>query len=308
MTAPDLHPDELLDRAARGEALSTQEQSHLDAHLVACPACRFERQARADFAALPDLPLDVDAVVTRALAGLPSQAPAPQRRRRPSAAFIAVAASLAAAVSFGAIGLARPLAVLLGLVAPPPPAVVPAPSHEPAPPPERATPPPRASDEPSIQPEPAAPPAPPTPPRVTAVRPPSPPPPPPAPAPKPSASELFREATAARVDGRRDEAERLYRELTREHPESTEAITAHAVLGKLLLDVGRPAEALPELEASLSEPDAGLREDALAAKAAALEALGNRQKARAAWRQLLDEFPSSIHARRARERLEDFGE
>jgi len=45
----DLHPEELLDRDARGE-LSPAEEVRLQAHLSRCAACRFERQLRLDFA------------------------------------------------------------------------------------------------------------------------------------------------------------------------------------------------------------------------------------------------------------------
>jgi hypothetical protein len=46
----DVHPEDLIDREARG-ALSADERAHLDAHLARCAACRLERQVRADFAA-----------------------------------------------------------------------------------------------------------------------------------------------------------------------------------------------------------------------------------------------------------------
>lgn len=48
MGVVDLHPDELIDRAARG-TLSTDERARLDAHLAGCVACRFEIKARDDF-------------------------------------------------------------------------------------------------------------------------------------------------------------------------------------------------------------------------------------------------------------------
>lgn len=49
MNVLDLHPEELLDRDARGE-LDATGRARLDAHLATCAACRFERVARHDFA------------------------------------------------------------------------------------------------------------------------------------------------------------------------------------------------------------------------------------------------------------------
>ncbi|MCA2981703.1 MAG: zf-HC2 domain-containing protein [Myxococcaceae bacterium] len=322
MTAPDLHPEELLDRAASG-ALSVDERARLDAHLAVCPACRFELQARADFAALPDVAPQVDDLVTRALAGLPQRAP--PVRRRPPVAMVAATLVLVGFSSLAALRLAPALAAMLGLsrpvsVAPsPPPAVAPVARRPARPPPEAGLPPPEApaSDD--------------APQRVVGVEPPlnehaagpqrkSPPPLSPSPTPttqpplplisvpvtvdeQPTADALFRAATRARTGGNREEAERLYRELAARFPASEQAVVAHAVLGRLLLDLGRPAEGLRELEATLDGGPSALREDALAHRALALDAM-NDPRAGAAWGQLLAEFPESIHARRARERLE----
>jgi len=49
MTVVDLHPEELLDKDARGE-LSTDERARLQTHLARCSACRAERVLRMDFA------------------------------------------------------------------------------------------------------------------------------------------------------------------------------------------------------------------------------------------------------------------
>ena len=49
MTVVDLHPEELLDKDARGE-LSRDERARLEVHLARCSACRAERVLRMDFA------------------------------------------------------------------------------------------------------------------------------------------------------------------------------------------------------------------------------------------------------------------
>jgi len=49
VTVVDLHPEELLDKDARGE-LTADESVRLESHLARCSACRAERLLRADFA------------------------------------------------------------------------------------------------------------------------------------------------------------------------------------------------------------------------------------------------------------------
>lgn len=294
MTAPDLHPEELLDGAAAG-LLSADERSRLDAHLSACPACRFELQARADFAAMPLPSMPVDELVTRALAGMPSASLAPARRRRFSPAMAFVAVLLVGAVSFAAAGLARPIAVLLGIASP---EVIPQPV--PAPLPRVQTP---VPSEPTVRVVQDVVEVPVVQPRVVhEERKLSPPPPPPEPV--MTAGELFRLATAARTEGRRTDAEQTYRELTTRFPSSPEANVSHAVMGRLLLDLNRPTDALVELDAALASRDGSLREDALANRALAFDALNDVASARTAWQLLLTEYPASIHAKRAKERLE----
>lgn len=303
MTAPDLHPEELLDGAAAG-VLSTDERARLDLHLSACPACRFELQARADFAAMPLPSMAVDELVTRALAGMPSASVAPVRRRRVSPAMAFVAVLTVGAVSFAAAGLARPIAVLLGIASP---EVISQPVPAPSPRVQRPMPP--QPTVPVVEEALVAPPAPPlvevpvVQPRVVVEERKLTPPPPP-PAPIITAAELFRLATAARTEGRRTDAEQTYRELTNRFPSSSEANVSHAVMGRLLLDLNRPSDALVELDAALASRDGSLREDALANRALALDALNDVAAARTAWELLLTEFPASIHARRAKERLE----
>ena len=50
MTVVDLHPEDLLDKDARGD-LTADERVRLETHLGRCAACRAERVLRLDFAA-----------------------------------------------------------------------------------------------------------------------------------------------------------------------------------------------------------------------------------------------------------------
>jgi anti-sigma factor RsiW len=68
MTAPQIHPEDLLDRARQG-FLGTDERRLLEKHLARCSACRFELSlAPALYAELDFGPGD-DALVARATDG-----------------------------------------------------------------------------------------------------------------------------------------------------------------------------------------------------------------------------------------------
>jgi anti-sigma factor RsiW len=68
MTAPQIHPEDLLDRARRG-SLGSDERRLLEKHLARCSACRFEISlAPALYAELDFGPGD-DALVARAIDG-----------------------------------------------------------------------------------------------------------------------------------------------------------------------------------------------------------------------------------------------
>ncbi len=111
MSSPDLHPDELLDKDARG-LLSATERTSLDDHLVRCAVCRFEKRVRADFAGDhegADAAFDVNLLVARALGVTQTAAP----RATPALAAEAVTAAtaiLAPAVVPGAVSPVAPVA------------------------------------------------------------------------------------------------------------------------------------------------------------------------------------------------------
>ena len=134
--------------------------------------------------------------------------------------------------------------------------------------------------------------------------------------PDPSASALFTAANDDRVQGRHIVATREYRELLENYPNAPEADLSRATLGRLLLDDGDAMAALPLFDAYLqkSEPRAGvqssggaLREETMVNRATALERLHRRGEEADAWQALLDAYPQSLHAERARDRLKDLG-
>jgi len=124
------------------------------------------------------------------------------------------------------------------------------------------------------------------------------PPPPPA-----TAASLLSNANEARKRGAYDEALRDYDDLSQRFPGSPEATLALAISGRLLLDRGDATYALRRFDAYLASGSGALREEAMLGRALALQRLGRAGEEAAAWRALLDAFPRSVHAARARARL-----
>lgn len=297
MTTPDLHPEELFDKAARGE-LDDAERARLDAHLAQCAVCRFERQAAQDFAAMPLPALNVDQLVTNALTAKASASMTPARVPRRMGALLAAAIAMFAFGSFAAVAqwtgvLPKVIAALSAPKdeAPPPPPAPAVKPHVVEPPAAAVEPPPEPVPEPEPEPVVEAP-------APHVARQPVPPPPPP-----PTAAELFAQGNRARLDGDRARALATYQQLLATFPESVEATQTHATLGRLLLDQGNPTAAIEQLDAYLAGPDATLKEDVLSARAQAFMRLGREQDEADAWQALLSQYPDSIHAPRARARL-----
>jgi TolA-binding protein len=348
MSLVQLHPEELLDRAALG-TLTASEQATLERHLAVCAVCRFERDVRADFAAELDAPLPMhggdllagvlDRVVPPALPDVPPpllETPvAPRGRRRRFPIWFLVAASLtvaSAAIASGrttVLAFFAPAAPPTSVVAPPePPAntsirshfvpaaapireaaspapVAPAEPIAPADAPLESAPKPHAprSDAAGLVREPAAyaggPPttAPAVPPSID--RPAA----PPIDPPGASASAVFADANAARRRGDHRAAADLYKELVGNHATSAEATAARAMLGRMYLDDGDAGQALSAFDGYLATGAGSLREEAMVGRARALERLGRSAEEHAAWGALLERFPQTIHAERARGRL-----
>jgi TolA-binding protein len=117
-----------------------------------------------------------------------------------------------------------------------------------------------------------------------------------------SAESLFREANAARRAGDHAVARALYLRLEHDFPASDEAHLAHVSLGNLLLAMGRSGEAEQQFASYLGGHSA-LAQEALVGRAQSLASLGRSADERRVWEGLLHDYPGSVYAGRARQRL-----
>jgi TolA-binding protein len=306
MSAPELHADDLLDREARG-ALSDEERARLEQHLEVCSVCRFERAVRSDFRAefeslggsRPEEAEPESAVLARPIGR-------PRRRIRVRLLALVAVLLLLAGVATAELSGGRLLAyvpwstvskhaattgnvqagvhpkrparvaaaaasLVNGATAPPP-----SESAEVAPRVAPAT----TQGEVAVEPKPAA----------TA-------------SPTAAASNLFEEAREAREKGSYAVAVERYERLLALFPTSPQALTAHAVLGRLLLDRGEPGAALRHFDAYLASAGTTLGEEAMLGRALAFGKLGQSVQEADAWHALLRAYPGSLHGARAKERL-----
>lgn len=291
MKTTELHPEGLLDQAVSGELTRTSE-SVLAEHLRTCRGCdvhlelaRNAQPQERDDALLARV---VDSAV-RTATTTPELAIDPAKRHptRWIAWLAAAAVMLTAAVSLGTVwyrsrhgGGEAPSPEVNASQEAPPPAV--AASPHPSPPEStvdfKAIPVPTAT------------------PLASGAR----------PRETPSSSQdLLTAADAARRDGNDFEAVKLYRALQRQFPQSVESVTSRVILGRLLLlKLKNPSGALGEFDAYLrGAPRGSMVEEALVGRASALDNLGRATEEREAWRMILDRFPTSVHAERARARL-----
>jgi TolA-binding protein len=308
----DVHPEDLLDREQLG-GLSAEEQKRLDAHALQCAACALVRSAALDFAqerapaAFDDVMADrmIAAAMGRPLASTPPPSgytsSHPRRKRR--------AWAVAGVVMFAATGATASLwsvrhvfiERLLVNPAPTAPSLVEtrgraAVANPPAPNPVEA-PAPVAKDEapaPTVLREAPASLASPRPKAEAEI-------------PAPTAEDVLTAANEARHRGDSALAMKLYRQLQQQFPGSRQETTSRMLLGRLLLDRGEdPSQALSlftrYLEAS---PNGTLAEEARLGRAQSLQRLGRSAEERQAWQQLLSAHPNSIHAERAKKRLDE---
>jgi hypothetical protein len=292
----DEHPEELIDRARWG-GLDAGEQAILQRHVGACAACalqlslapRFEREV----APQPRDLLLSERAVEGALRRLQAMPRIGRLRRAPRWSRWAAAALLVFGVTAAAAVIKRRIAprpaIESSVPAAPAPAV--APIRPIAPPPAEA---PMIPDAPPTRPTAKAPSAHSA--AQLAI----------------TAEALFERAEKLRREGRADAAIATYRRLQAGFPATAEARLSFALAGTLLLERGRPGDALAQFDRHLSAGreagDGEVGEEALAGRATALEQLQRTPEAIAAWKSLLARYPRSVYAGRARARLEQLTE
>lgn len=117
-----------------------------------------------------------------------------------------------------------------------------------------------------------------------------------------TAAQVFAEANDLRRTGNDSQAIATYRKVERLFPGSPEAEQSYATLGSLLMEHGSPQEALGQFDHYI-ERGGPLLVDVLVGKAGALQRLGRAAEERRTWETLLERFPKSVHAARAKTRL-----
>jgi Putative zinc-finger len=324
VSSVDLHPEDLLDRARRGEA-TTDERQRLRAHLADCAACRFEHVLADDCARAAAPPgsaaedAEVLARVRRGATRAVRERSAARgmggrgwRRRRAAPLVFAAAALLLFAATFAAATTvvrrvwrrgpeiealehaSKPVRSRHKLAATPAGVGAAQAGQEIG----QADAPVVSDDSAHVNEVPQAPKpvASPTPRRARTV----------AVADAETPGDLFARANAARRLGKTREASRLYRELEHEFPGSSEELVSRVTLGRWMLDrLNDPAGALARFDSYLANPvHTALREEALIGRALALGRLGRQSEERGAWTAFLAAFPGSVYAERARGRLE----
>ena len=123
-----------------------------------------------------------------------------------------------------------------------------------------------------------------------------------APRAQPSAASLFLQASTLRDRNRVDESIAVFRKLQQLFPKTRESRISFAVAGRMLLDRGRPAQALVQFDQHLAYGGEASQE-ALAGRATALGQMGRLSAERESWQRLLDSYPGTVYASEARERL-----
>jgi hypothetical protein len=311
----DMHPEDLLDREQYG-LLSSEEQRRLDEHCVQCSACAVVRKVTRDFVRERQVnsadPVMLDRLVEAALESFaPTSARhaavafVPRRRRKPWAvAAVVMFAATGAAASFLSVrrDVVERFVPMMRVVHEPRllPASMPIAKKAVAAPapvepvPERIVPSLPLSLNIRV-PAPREPVAAPVKPKAVEAA-----------TPTVTADQLYKALTDAQHRHDTSQAMQLYRRLQRQFPGSPEEATSTYTVGRLLYDSGEDtSEALDLFNRYLAEsPNGTLAEEARVGRALALQRMGRSSEERQAWLDLLSAHPRSVHADRARRRLE----
>ena len=288
---PDYHPEELIDRARR-RALDSEAKSNLDRHLAICEACA-ALLGQAEWLERELAPQPRDGILNQRgveAAMLRMQRSSSVARAHAWPRWLRLAAAgvlLASGVTATAAIVGRKVSSRARVEAPAPRPVDPPAARSVVPPPVA---PPADMPEPADRPPPSV-----ASPRSAAAR------------PAVTAAMLFERAGKLRREGHADAAIGVYRRLQETFPGAREASLSFALAGQLLLERGRPREALAQFD---RHPKVGgdVGEEALAGCADALEQLNRTADAIVAWKSLLERYPGSIYAARARAHLARLGE
>jgi hypothetical protein len=308
MSAPQIHPEDLLDRARLGR-LAAEEHRLLEKHLARCAACRFELSLAPALFVHMEIDSADAALVARAVASVSPTMRRARRgaRRKPirTAVLVAAAVTLTAMASGGAYVWRRHTVAVLEAQSIARGARVEAPNDV------RVTTPSRGIDElrDTLPPSEAvasttalAPPTQATSERTSrreAKRAAS------AQPPETTCADRFHRANEARRQGAAEDAVRLYKNLEAACPGTGEEVAARVLLGRVYLDrLGDAVHALASFESYLAATSSGaLREDAMIGRALALGRLNRSAEEANAWQALLASYPDSLYAEKARSRM-----
>jgi hypothetical protein len=282
----EVHPEEALDRALAGE-LSETERDALDRHLAACSACEAHLALALSWRKactpqpwgrrLNSLAVD-QALASFGRARWPWTFFAPGRRHwvLATAGLLMAVGGVASAALWHRHDPARETVMSQETMARPaartaaPPRLAMASSERPSSPQAEPT-----DESPSLS-------------RAPRVQ--------------PSAASLFEQGSALRDRNKVDEAIAVFRKLQQRFPETRESRISYAVAGRMLLDRGRPAQALKQFDRHLAQGGEASQE-ALAGRATALGQMGRLSVERETWQRLLDSYPGTVYASQAKERL-----